>query len=59
MEYRFLKICIKPGVIDKTECGAIFSIGYGEKSNITQQINTKRHNLLRELRNYLISQTYI
>jgi len=47
-EYEFLKICVKPGSIDKIECikcGAIFSIEHGGKSDITQHINTKRHKL--------------
>jgi len=37
---------VKPGIIDKIECikcGVIFSIEHGGKSDLTQQINTKRH----------------
>lgn len=47
-EYKFLKICVKLWIIDKTECikcEAIFSKGHGGKTDITQHINTKYHKI--------------
>lgn len=50
-KYKILKpyeLVENDGKIECISCGAIFSIDYGGKSDIKQQIVTKRHKLAEE-----------